>query len=248
MISVNGYVSSEVPLILAVDTASACSTVALTLGGIHGGSLLASISLNSKITHSRRLLTAVEWMLKESDVALADIDGFAVGLGPGSFTGLRIGMASMKGLAVPLGKPLLGVSTLDGLALNCSGQLPLCALLDARKKEVYRAWYAKDACGIYRAKSSIQAMKPEAFAREITSSCLLVGDGTITYGSFLQEMVDEQLFIAPLPLHYPNAASLAFLCCEKLKNNETLDVASAVPLYVRASDAELSLQKKKVSQ
>ncbi len=241
--------SSEEPLILAVDTATACSTVALTIGDVHGGSLLASISLNSKITHSRRLLTAVEWLLQESDVVLADIDGFGVGLGPGSFTGLRIGMATMKGLAVAMDKPLLGVSTLDGLAVNCSGQLPLCALLDARKKEVYRAWYAKDACGIYRAVGPIQALKPEALAKEIMSPCLLVGDGIIPYGSFLQEMVAEPLLIAPLSLHYPNAASLAFLCCEKLRNNETLDIESAVPLYVRASDAELSLQAKvKVTQ
>jgi tRNA threonylcarbamoyladenosine biosynthesis protein TsaB len=242
-------VSSEDPLILAVDTATACSTVALTTGDVHGGSMLASISLNSKITHSRRLLTAIEWVLQESDVALGDIDGFAVGLGPGSFTGLRIGMATMKGLAVALDKPLLGVSTLDGLALNCSGELPLCVLLDARKKEVYRAWYAKDTDGIYRATCSIQALTPTAMAQEITSPCLLVGDGTIPYGSFLQEKTEEQLFIAPLPQHYPNAVSLAFLCCEKFKNNETLDIESAVPLYVRASDAELSLkQKNKVSQ
>lgn len=232
------------PIILAVDTASSCSSVALTSGGTKGGNLLATISLNSNITHSRRLLTGIDWLMKESGILFSEIDGFAVGLGPGSFTGLRIGMATMKGLATAMDKPLLGVSSLDGLAFNCSGNMPLCALLDARKKEVYRRWYKKDSRGMYRPNGSIKALRPDAFVSEITTSCQLVGDGVRACGVTLKGRVEKLIEIAPLPLHYINAASIAFLCCEKLQNNETLELESAVPLYVRASDAELSLLQK----
>ncbi len=241
--------SESDPLILAVDTASSCSSVALTRGGVHGGSLLATLSLNSKVTHSRRLLTGIDWLLTENGVEFSEIDGLAVGLGPGSFTGLRIGMATMKGLATAMEKPLLGVSTLDGLAVSCSGSTPLCALLDARKKEVYRRWYKKDSRGIYRGNGSIEALSPGAFTAEITEPCQLVGDGVLACATALKGSVEGLIEMAPLPLQYINASTIAFLCAEQLAKNEIMDLESAVPLYVRASDAELSLlQKEKGEQ
>jgi tRNA threonylcarbamoyladenosine biosynthesis protein TsaB len=241
-------VSEDAPLILAVDTASSCSSVALTTGNVHNGRLLASLSLNSKLTHSRRLLSGIDWLLKENGVQLTDVDGLGVGLGPGSFTGLRIGMATMKGLATAMDKPLLGVSTLDGLACSCSGNTPLCALLDARKQEVYRRWYIKDIQGIYREDGSIEALSPTAFADEISEECQLVGDGVFVLGEDFPETALDCITIAPLPLHYINGASIGFLCCEQLQQNKIMDLESAVPLYVRASDAELSLQKKESIQ
>lgn len=236
--------SSENPLILAVDTATSCSTVALTTGDIHDGELLATLTLNSKITHSRRLLTGIDWLLSENNIACNDIDGLAVGLGPGSFTGLRIAMATMKGMVTAMHKPLLGCSTLDGVALNCSGDKPLCVLLDARKKEVYRRWYIKDTQDLYRPQGSIKALAPTALLEEITGPVLMAGDGLFAYGEFLKENLAEQLTIAPLPLHYPSATAIGFLCCEQLKQGDIMDLDSASPLYVRASDAELSLVNK----
>lgn len=237
-------VSSERPIILAVDTATSCTSVALTAGDVHSGELLASLTLNSKVTHSRRLLSALDWLLVESDVALTDVDGLAVGLGPGSFTGLRIAMATVKGLAVAADKPLLGVSTLDALALRCTGEKRVCVLLDARKKEVYTAWYAPDEYGVQRRQGNIRALAPERLAEEISEPVLMVGDGLFAYGSFLQERLGPFLTMAPLSLHYPSGGSIGFLCCEKLLKEETLDMDSAVPLYIRASDAELSLIRK----
>jgi len=237
-------VSTERPLILAIDTATPCSSVALTIGDMHGGELVAELRLNGKVTHSRRLLSAVDWLLKQDSVSFADIDGLAIGLGPGSFTGLRIGMATVKGLATAMDKPLLGVSTLDGVALGCSGDKPLCVLLDARKKELYRRWYAPDEQGLYRSSGSIKALSPEELVAEVTEETLLAGDGLVSYGDFLRDRLGRQVRMAPRLLYYPSAAALGFLGCEQLKRGETLDVESAVPLYVRASDAELSLLNK----
>ena len=110
------------PLILSMDTATPCSTVALTCGTRDDGIVLASLGLTGKVTHSRRLFTALDYIMKETGVDWPSIGGIGVSLGPGSFTGLRIGMATAKGLAAAAGKALLGVSTLDswrqGLSLQ----------------------------------------------------------------------------------------------------------------------------------
>lgn len=231
-------------LILAVDTATPCSAIALTRGGLEDGVLLASLRLNAKLTHSRRLLAGIDWLLQENGTRLGDVDGFGVGLGPGSFTGLRIGMATMKGLASAMKTPLLGVSTLDGLACSCAGDRPLCALLDARKQEVYRRWYQKDSAGIYRENGPIAALSPAAFADEITAPCQLVGDGTAALDEAFWERVGKHVAITPLSQQTIDASAIGFLCAEQLFSKEELDLESAVPLYVRASDAELNLKKK----
>jgi len=237
-------VSKSRPLLLALDTATSCSSVALTYGDVHDGELIASLSLNSKLTHSRRLLTGIDWLLGENRIDIRDIDGLAVGLGPGSFTGLRIAMATVKGLATAMHKPLLGVATLDALALCCRGDKPLCVLLDARKKEIYRRWYLPDTHGVYRCQGNIRALSPDELAAEIIEPVLLVGDGLFQYGEFLKEIAGNFVTTAPLPLHYPSAVAIGFLCCEELSKGDVMDLESAVPMYIRASDAELSLVKK----
>jgi len=237
-------VNSDRPLILSVDTSTSCSSVALTRGDLHDGELLATVTLNSKITHSRRLLSGIDWLLSQNDIGCSDIDALAVGLGPGSFTGLRIAMATLKGMAMAMDKPLLGCSTLDALAVNCSGDKPLCVLLDARKKEVYRRWYMLDKKNVFRPKGAIAALTPEKLADEVSDAVLLVGDGLLTYADFLKENLGEKFHMAPRVLHYPTAVSIGFICCEQFQQGKSMDLDSAVPLYVRASDAELSLVKK----
>lgn len=236
--------SSELPLILAVDTASSCCSVALTRGAVGaspGGQVLASLSLNSDVTHSRRLLGAVDWLLHETAISWQEVEGLAVSLGPGSFTGLRIGMATLKGVAMAAGKPLLGVSTLDALALNCSGERLICAVLDARKKEVYACFYRLDAQGIPRRSAEIRVLSPLKLAAEIVEPVLFVGDAVMVYGDIWREALGRRYASVSHILHCPSAGALGLLAGEMLLQNHCLDLASAVPLYVRASDAELSL-------
>jgi tRNA threonylcarbamoyladenosine biosynthesis protein TsaB len=197
------------------------------------------------MTHSRRLLTAIDWLLSEIEVDWPMIDGIAVGLGPGSFTGLRIGMATAKGLAATAGIPLLGISTLDALAGNCATPRLICAVLDARKKEVYVAFYRCDAMGVARRTGEIRAVDPLKLADEIHEPVLLVGDGVPVYGDHWKKELGEQVEFAPPALHYPSASAIGLLGGEDLLNGRVLDLAAAVPLYVRASDAELSLETKK---
>jgi tRNA threonylcarbamoyladenosine biosynthesis protein TsaB len=107
------------PLILSIETATGCGSVSLTRGGVNNGRLLAEAIAQPEITHSRRLLGSVDWIMKAAGIEWSELDGVAISLGPGSFTGLRIGMAAAKGIVFAANVPLLGVQTLDAIALSC---------------------------------------------------------------------------------------------------------------------------------
>lgn len=233
------------PLLLSLETSTRCSSVALTRGTFSGGAVLAELSLNSNTSHSRRLIAAVDRLFQETQTDWQQIAGIGIGLGPGSFTGLRIGMATAKGFAQAAQKKLLGVSTLDTLAAMCVPQERICAVLDARKKEVYAAFYRwGEDKGIVR-EGEMRALSPKQLAEEIQEPTMMVGDGCITYGRFFRDELKGVVSFAPVPLHRPSAAAVGLLCGRLYENNEFLDIAGSVPFYVRASDAELSLAKQR---
>ncbi len=233
------------PLILALDTSTACCTLAITCGTAIRGEILASVSLNSRVRHSRRLLTAIDWMLSETGVDWQMIKGIAIGLGPGSFTGLRIGMATAKGLAATAEKPLFGIPTLDALACHCMTERLICAVLDARKKQVYVAFYRPAESSLAERVGAIRVVDPEALISEIKEPVMMVGDGVPVYRELWKKGLGERVVFAPPVLQYPSAAAVGLLGGLELAGDRALDLASAVPLYIRASDAELSLAQKK---
>jgi len=237
---------SHQSLILAMDTATPCSSVSLTSGTRKNGKVLASLSLAGNVTHSRRLLTAIDLLMEKAEVDWIDIEGIGVSLGPGSFTGLRIGMATAKGLAVAAAKPLLGISTLDGLASKCITSKLICAVLDARKKEVYTAFYRCDAEGISERISELAVISPDKLAATIYEPVVMIGDGVSVYDDLFRSLLKEKITFAPAQLHEPVSTSLGMIAREMLERGEELDIAEAVPIYVRSSDAELNLLKKKM--
>ena len=236
---------SDHPVILAIDTATPATSLAITRGTRRKGEVLASLGLSSNVTHSRRLLTSIDWLMAEVEIGWDDLAGIGVSLGPGSFTGLRIGMATAKGLAMASGLSLIGVSTLDSLAAKCITTSLICAVLDARKKEVYACFYRIDDNGKLIRESEIVAETPQELALQITEPVLMVGDGVVVYKDLFKELLGENLRIAPANLNEPSATSLGLLCGEQFIQGMVLDIDTAVPLYVRSSDAELNLKKKK---
>jgi tRNA threonylcarbamoyladenosine biosynthesis protein TsaB len=236
--------SQLTPLILSIDTSTPCSGVALTRGTRKNGDVIASITLSGNITHSRRLLKTIEWLMRESAVGWEEVEAIGVSLGPGSFTGLRIGMATAKGLAAAGGKKMTGVSTLDSLASKCTSPGLVCALLDARKKEVYGAFYHVGEGGFSERISDAIVCAPEKFAAMIDGPALLVGDGSVVYKELFSQYLGEAAQFAPAHLNEPAAPGLGLLCGELFGRGEFLDVGSAVPMYVRSSDAELNLKIK----
>lgn len=230
-------------MILAIETASSCGSVSLTKGYGQSFHFLAECSSQPDITHSRRLFGSIDWMMTSSGIGWDALDAVAVSLGPGSFTGLRIGMAAAKSIAMAADKPMIGVPTLDALALNVTGcNRLLGCLLDARKQQVYAGFYREDAGGMPRSTGDPVAISPDKLLAELEEPVLLIGPGAGVYRDILLE--NELVKIAPSYLSTARASQVGQLAGEMLADGRTLDPATAVPVYIRASEAEVNLKQK----
>ncbi|HKI81223.1 MAG TPA: tRNA (adenosine(37)-N6)-threonylcarbamoyltransferase complex dimerization subunit type 1 TsaB [Pseudodesulfovibrio sp.] len=228
--------------ILALETATTCGSVAL----VESGKVLAEYSLDIPTTHSRRVFNQVETVMKDVGAAWSDLAGVAISLGPGSFTGLRIGLSLAKGLVLAHNLPFLGVSTLDGLARQvvCLPTTKVCALLDARKQEVYAALYECGVNGLPVRTGEDLVLPPEKLAEKLSGPILLVGDGALTYREVFSDKLGASALFTPASSHFPRAATIGILAEEKLTLNILLDPVDSVPIYVRPSEAEINLRKK----
>ena len=210
------------------------------MGLIDDGEVLSDTLLHIPVTHSERLLGAIEFVLREARCSIDDVDGWALSLGPGSFTGLRIGVSTVKGLAFATGKPVAGVATLDVLASQVSPTSYLiCPILDARKKEVYSAFYRYKDRSFLERQTDDQALRPEDLARKITEQTILIGDGVRTYKDFLLRSLPSLAIFPAAPLHFPHGSVVATLGFELLKKGEHLNVSTFSPIYIRSSEAEV---------
>jgi tRNA threonylcarbamoyladenosine biosynthesis protein TsaB len=195
--------------------------------------------------HGESVVGAIDGLLRRSGLRVADLAAIAVGIGPGSFTGLRIALSYAKGVALATGCAVVGVPSLDALAL-CAVELDdlapgaaLCPVLDARKQEVYAALYRQVENGLEKVSGELLA-KPVDLARQIEGVAVFFGDGAATYGALLEEHMGRDrallagLEAAPLP-----AAMIAAMGAARLACGPTDAVGSLQPLYVRPSEAEL---------
>ncbi len=225
------------PVILALETATMCGSVAL----VAGRKCLAEFSLQTGETHSRRLLSAVDWLLQEPGIEKIAIDAVAVSLGPGSFTGLRIGLSTAKGFAMAADAKLIGVGTLDGMAAQFygAGDILICPVLDARKKEVYCGFYKCDNEGMPRVQNECLVISPDSLCEMINEPVLMTGDGVTVYGDLFRERLAGKLKIAPAGSSFPRAATIGMLAVEKMLAGDFLDPVTAEPVYIRKSEAEL---------
>ncbi len=234
----HGMISDAAPpLLLALETTGMCGSVAL----VGEESCVAEFSLATRATHSRRLLHGVEWLFEQARCDWSQIHGIAVSLGPGSFTGLRIGLSTAKGLAMAAELPLIGVPTLDAFASRFAHLArPLCVLLDARKGEVYAAFYRCDAAGVVRREGDFLVLPPEVLAARLTEPTVLVGDGVALYGERLRELAGDRALLLASSCLFASAATVGMLAWPLLHRHGSADPAAVVPIYVRASDAELN--------
>jgi tRNA threonylcarbamoyladenosine biosynthesis protein TsaB len=225
--------------ILAVDTATRSCSVAI----VDQGSLLAEITTVSGQTHSKHLMDMIHAVLQTANLTVSDVDGWAVSAGPGSFTGLRIGMSTIKGLAVASGKPVAGVSSLEVLAwqvLPCSDLM--CPMLDARKGQVYCARYRSVSGALVQELPAV-VLSPGQAVRDINKRCVFVGDGAQHYESVIVSSLGDCARIAFDGQHIIRASSVAWLSLQHFESGHSDDPARLVPYYIRKSDAELRLGK-----
>jgi len=222
--------------VLGIDT----STSSGSIGLIHDESVISEYILNLPVTHSERLLDAVDLVLRKARYALGDLDGFAISLGPGSFTGVRIGVSTVKGLAYAVQKPVVGVSTLDVLASQVSPTPYLiCPIIDARKGEVYSAFYRYEELNRLKRLSEYQALRPEVLFGMLKEPTIFLGDNVKTYGNDLPNSLKSFAIFSPTAFHVPHGSAVARLGVELLLRRECLDLATFTPLYVRLSEAEI---------
>ncbi|HHY59694.1 MAG TPA: tRNA (adenosine(37)-N6)-threonylcarbamoyltransferase complex dimerization subunit type 1 TsaB [Clostridia bacterium] len=229
--------------VLAIESATNVAALAI----VAEEAVIAEAVLNTGKTHSQRLMPMLARLLEEADLELEDLDGIVVSGGPGSFTGLRIGLATAKGLAYASGKPLVMVSTLDSLAYNLKGYPHLiCPILNARRNEVYTAVY-RDAGEELTLVMSYAALPPAELVqrlRPLAEPVMFLGDAVPVFGAYLQEQMGSLARQATIFASMPSAAVLGWLGLQKLKKGQVADLATAKPFYIRPSEAEVKWQQK----
>ncbi len=244
--------------ILALDTSGLVCTVAVT----EDDRLLAEFSIQHKITHSELLLPMMEQIKDRISLDMGSIDAIAVSAGPGSFTGLRIGAATAKGLCLALNKPLVAVPTLDALAYNMYGNDNIvCPMMDARRSQVYTGIYTfvpeKENENQHELKYRMKTIMPQAALsveaiaeklNEIGKTVILLGDGIPVYRDKLDELLKVNYVIVPALSNRQRAASLAVLAGIYFREGKSQDADSFSPEYLRASQAEREAKEKKRAQ
>ncbi len=230
--------------ILAIDTSAVTASAAI----LEDGALITATELRSKMTHSQTILPMVSDMLKNAALTLKDINVVAVNVGPGSFTGVRIGVAAVKGFCFADDIPCVAVSTLESMAYNFLG-LPtpqmVCAVMDARCGQVYTALFeVGDTVTRLTPDEAIPIEELGNVLKKLEKTVILVGDGAKLCYTTLENTVDK-LCIAPDHLRYQNAVGVA---AAAYRSEERCNASALQPVYLRLPQAERELKAKQSEQ
>lgn len=228
--------------LLGIESSSLVASAAV----VTDDELTAEYTVNFKKTHSQTLLPMIDEIVRMLELDLKTIDAIAVAGGPGSFTGLRIGAATAKGLGLAVKKPLVHVPTVDALAYNLWGSDGLiCPIMDARRSQVYT--------GLYHMRHGIQVVKPQCAMgmgdliqclKELGEPVIFLGDGVAVNKCRIEEELKIAYEFAPSSHNRQRAASVAALGMEYLKKGMTVEAAEFVPDYLRKSQAEREREAK----
>lgn len=228
-------------IVLSMDSSSLVTTVAL----LKDEHLLGEFTLNFKREHSVILMEKIEMLLKDCNIDISEVDGFVVSKGPGSFTGLRIGMATVKGLSMGSNKPYLSISSLDALAyslVNFDGII--CPIMDALRDSVFTCMY-KSSTGELSKIIDYSALSLDELVEVLQQKnepVIFTGDGVYKYKEYLLEKLPNAKF-APNHLSVVRASALGELGMELLRKGQYDDMNSS-PLYLKKPQAERELEQR----
>lgn len=232
--------------ILAIDSSGLVAGVAVVEGDV----LLAEYTTNYKKTHSQTLLPMLDELRNMIELDLDTVDAIAIASGPGSFTGLRIGSATAKGLGLALDKPLVEVPTLEGLAWNLWGSSQIvCPLMDARRNQVYTAAYEFVLQGEGYKLQTVIPQQPvdivEMLERlnELDREVVFLGDGVPVYLNLIRENIKVPYSLAPASCNRQRAAGIAALGAVYFAAGKTVSAEAHKPEYLRKSQAEQDAKK-----
>lgn len=229
--------------ILGIETSTKTGSVAV----MNRHRLVCQYTLSIEVTHSERLMATVDRVLKDARMSLKDISGFAVSIGPGSFTGLRVGIATVKGLAFATGLPVAAVPTLKALAWNLYySSYPICPLQDAKKKEFYAAVYRFEGASLIQTMDE-RAISIAELSRMMTGSVVFTGEASVVFRSEIEGVFGTRAKFAPRSHCLPSAASVAEIGFNMIAEGQTTALDDLVPMYVRRPEAELAWEKRRSS-
>ncbi len=226
-----------IPQILSVETATLAGSVALS----RGDEVIAALAGDSRVSHSNTLLSDIDKVLAEAKVDLADVDLFAVATGPGSFTGLRIGIATVKGLAATLERSTAGVPTLHAVALAAGPSPRSVALLPAGRGEVFAQLFSVTKEGLVTELDRATHISPSKLLEKYGSleSVLWCGEGAIANKALLEHSARQEWRLAPAVANL--ATHVARLALIKFREQQLVQPDALQAIYVRPSDAELKV-------
>ena len=214
--------------ILGIDTSTPIGSVGL----IEGDDFVAEHTLNVMQAHSSRLMPAIDQVLEWGNLGVHDLDACAVGIGPGSFTGVRIGVGTAKSLCYAIKKPIVGVSTLEAIAYNLRYAKGLiCPILDARREEVYGAVFHGGATLERRCEDLCLSI--EELLNRVESSAVFVGDGLDRYAEAVRERFGVNVILADSTFNAPRGTNIARIGRERLSRGESDDCFRIIPNYIR---------------
>lgn len=228
--------------LLAIDSTAGPASAAI----YEDGKILGEFFINTKLTHSVTLMTMCEALLKNTMTDIKEIDAFAVSAGPGSFTGVRIGVAAIKGMAQALSKPCVSVSALEAMAQNLKGtDCAICAVMDARCGQFYNALFESKNGKITRFTVD-RALSSEDLAEELeqfSGRVILTGDGSDVAFSLMSDRL-PQLETAQEQLKYQRASGVCFVAAHKYEQGQTVSASELMPVYLRLPQAQRELLQK----
>ncbi len=214
--------------ILGIDTSTPIGSVGL----IEGDDFVAEHTLNVMQAHSSRLMPAIDQVLEWGNLGVHDLDACAVGIGPGSFTGVRIGVGTAKSLCYAIKKPIVGVSTLEAIAYNLRYAKGLiCPILDARREEVYGAVFHGGATLERRCEDLCLSISE--LLNRVESSAVFVGDGLDRYAEAVRERFGASVILADSTFNAPRGTNIARIGRERLSRGESDDCFRIIPNYIR---------------
>lgn len=231
--------------ILAIDTSTSMATAAIMVDQ----KIVAESSFSTERTLSARLIPEIERLMMLAGSDLDQVDLFAASTGPGSFTGVRGGVATIQGLALACGKPCCGYSSLALLAMNFPfSAYPVCPLLDARKSEVYAGLY--DCSGPLPVSLIKDCVLPPHDLLDLIRSTtnqpvIFAGDGVLRYRDTIVDSIGNQAQLAPFQYHNSRASHGALLALDAFRRGDLLTPSMLLPVYLRASEAEINRKNKR---
>lgn len=223
--------------ILAIESSGNVASIAIA----DGERLISEYTLNDKKTHSVRLMPMMDTLLKNAEIDISEVDVFAASIGPGSFTGLRIGISMVKGLADAANKPVVAVPTLDALANNLLfSEHLVCPIIDARNSQVYTALFETVAGEPHRL-CDYRAMELDELFAEIKSrgqKVVFLGDGVISYRHIIEEKLNDIALFAPQCSLFQRASNISSLAYKIIESGGATQSSELVPFYIRKSQPE----------